>query len=126
MRPDDSHRFPSSISARELQVEARLEGMQGSLFLGQDGSQVVFWECASEAEVAPHSHDFDEYCVVVEGVCTEIVDGTEYVLRKGDEILIPAGKIHSARISPPYRAIDFFGGSRFRYERKSGHARSEI
>jgi quercetin dioxygenase-like cupin family protein len=117
MRPEDSHQFPDPIRARELQVGARLAGMQGSLFLGQNGSQVVFWECTAEADVAPHSHDFDEYCVVVEGTCTETIDGREHILSKGDEILIPAGHVHSARISPPYRAIDFFGGSRFRYAR---------
>jgi quercetin dioxygenase-like cupin family protein len=113
----DAHHFPVPIRARELQVE-QFKGMEGSLFLGQNGTQVVFWECDTESEVGPHSHDFDEYCLVVEGVCTEIVDGTEHVLRKGDEILIPARSVHSARITPPYRAIDFFGGKRLRYAKE--------
>lgn len=115
MRQEDLHHFPGPIRTRELQVGPRMEGMEGSLFLGQNGSQIVFWECTTETEVGAHSHDFDEYCVVVEGVCAEIIDGVEHILKKGDEILIPAGKVHSARITPPYRAIDFFGGSRFRY-----------
>jgi quercetin dioxygenase-like cupin family protein len=117
MRPEKLHHFPAPIRARELHVEARFTGMEGSLFLGRNGSQAVFWECSTEEEVGPHSHDFDEYCVVLEGVCTEVVDGVEYILEKGDEILIPAGKVHSARITPPYRAIDFFGGNRFRYRK---------
>ncbi len=114
MNPEDSHHFPAPIRTRRLRVPP-MQGMEGFLFLGRDGSQVVFWECAAEVEVGPHSHDFDEYCLVVEGICAETVDGVEHVLRKGDEILIPAGKVHSARISPPYRAIDFFGGNRFPY-----------
>ena len=119
MRTEDLRHFPDPVRARELETGARFEGMEGFLFTGQNGSQVVFWECTTETEVQPHSHDFDEYCLVVEGVCTEIIDGKVHVLRKGDEILIPAGKVHSARISPPYRAIDFFGGNRFQYKHEA-------
>lgn len=116
MRTEEYHHFPDPIRARELEVRVRFEGMEGFLFAGQNGTQVVFWECTTETEVHAHSHDFDEYCIVVEGVCRETIDGKELVLKKGDEILIPAGKVHAARISPPYRAIDFFGGTRFEYK----------
>lgn len=107
--------FPDSLRARELEVGDEIAQMVGWLFKGQNDTQIVFWECDVEMEVKPHSHEYDEYCLVVEGVCREFVEGQEHVLRKGDEILIPAGKVHWAHMTPPYRSIDFFGGNRFQF-----------
>jgi quercetin dioxygenase-like cupin family protein len=118
MAADIRRHFPDALRAHELEVSDSIAQMVGHLFKGQDGSQVVFWECDVEMEVKSHSHDYDEYCLVVEGVCTEFVDGVEHVLKAGDEILIPAGKKHWARMTPPYRAIDYFGGNRFEYRNR--------
>lgn len=66
------------------------------MFGGKNGSQIVFWECDAEIKVAPHQHDFDEYCLVVEGTCKETVERKTTVLKKGNELVIPAGKVHWA------------------------------
>ena len=115
MQAETRRHFPESLRARELEVSDDIAKMVGHLFKGQNDSQIVFWECDVEMEVKPHSHNYDEYCLVVEGVCTEFIEGVKHVLRKGDEILIPAGKMHWASMTPPYRAIDYFGGNRFEY-----------
>jgi quercetin dioxygenase-like cupin family protein len=107
--------FPTALRARELEVSDDIAQMEGYLFKGENGSQVVFWECGAAMDVKAHVHDYDEYCLVVEGECHEYIEGVEHVLRKGDEILIPAGKRHWARMVAPYRAIDFFAGRRFQY-----------
>ncbi len=111
--------FPDSLRARDLVVSDEIAQMAGYLFKGQNDSQIVFWECDKEMDVKPHSHDYDEYCLVVEGECREFVEGVEHVLRKGDEIMIPAGKKHWAHMTPPYRAIDYFGGKRFEYRARA-------
>ncbi len=116
MAKDRKH-FPASLRAADLEVSDEIAKMVGWLFKGQDHSQVVFWECDVEMDVKPHSHEYDEYCLVVEGACTEFVDGEKFVLRKGDEIVIPAGKTHWAHMTPPYRSIDYFGGKRFEYRK---------
>ena len=114
---ESSRHFPDAMRRLVGEVEPRIEGMHGYLFEAPNGSQAVFWECSSEASVPPHKHDYDEYCVVVEGECEEYLEGRAVMLRKGDELHIPAGTVHWATIKPPYRSVDFFAGPRFRRAR---------
>ena len=109
--------FPSIIGRTSVEIESDIEGFRGYMFEAPDGGQVVFWECEKEVKVKPHRHDYDEYCLVVDGICEETVEGKTTILKKGDEIVIPAGKSHWANIRPNYRAIDYFGGPRFKYKK---------
>jgi quercetin dioxygenase-like cupin family protein len=109
--------FPKELRKPQLEAASDIEGMRGYMFQGPDGSQVVLWECDIDLEVGPHKHDFDEYCLVVEGTCEETIEGKTTVLRKGDEIVILSGRMHWAKIKAGYRAIDFFGGERLRYRK---------
>jgi len=109
-------KFPDIIRKSKLEVESLWEGVRGYMFEGRDGSQVIFWECDSEVKVRPHKHSFDEYCLVIEGTTKEIVEGEAKILNKGDECVIPAGKLHWSIMGPNYRAIDYFGGPRCRYK----------
>lgn len=117
MKGESKPRFPDVIRRPELAVESGWEGLTGFMFQGRDGSQVIFWECDEEIKAPPHTHDYGEYCLVVEGVCKETVEGITTVLRKGDEMVIPAGKEHWATMGPHYRAIDVFGGPRCKYKK---------
>jgi len=116
MKEKSEARFPDIIRKPELEVESGWEGLKGYMFEGRDGSQVIFWECDSEIKVPPHTHNYDEYCLVIRGVCRETVEGKTTVLQRGDEMVIPAGKKHWATMGPNYRAIDFFGGPRCKYK----------
>jgi len=109
-------KFPDIIRRPELEVECEWEGLRGYMFEGRDGSQIVLWECDNEVKAEPHRHEFDEYCLVVEGQCIETIEGKTQILKKGDECVIPAGKEHWAVMGPKYRAIDFFGGPRCKYK----------
>lgn len=86
--------------------------MEGVVFDGVENTQIVFWQCENGGEVQEHSHDFWEYCVVIEGTCDCVIGGRSVHLAAGDECLIPPGTKHSGRFSPGYRAIDAFGGKR--------------
>jgi quercetin dioxygenase-like cupin family protein len=115
-----SVKFPEELRKPAFEVASDIEGLRGYMFQAPDGSQVVLWECDANQEVKPHKHDFDEYCLVVEGSCEEVVEGRATILEKGDEMVIPAGKTHWATIRAGYRAIDFFGGHRLDYKRPRG------
>jgi quercetin dioxygenase-like cupin family protein len=104
--------FPDFIKKEQNKVPNAPEGMEGYFFEGADGSQVIFWENQSGGSVALHTHDFWEYCYVVEGLYEGIVDGKPVSVGPGDECLVPPGIPHQGKHSSNYRAIDIFGGPR--------------
>ena len=107
--------FPDFIRNEKNRIpETPSEGMEGFIFEGADGSQVVFWESISGSSVPLHKHDFYEYCLVVEGCYEGIVDGKPITLKPGDEFVISPGLLHEGKHSANYRAIDIFGGQRFK------------
>lgn len=104
--------FPDFFKKEENKVPNAPEGMEGYFFEGDDGSQVIFWENSSGGSVGLHSHEYWEYCYVVEGVYEGIVDGKPVKLGPGEECVIPPGVPHQGKHSANYRAIDIFGGPR--------------
>ena len=87
-------------------------GVEGYVFDGADGSQMAFWTCASTATSAAHTHDYDEYMIVVEGCYTLIINGERLPVRAGEEYLIPRGVLHSGEVVAGTRTIHVFGGHR--------------
>lgn len=93
-------------------------GLQGFLFEGADGTQMVIWQCRRGGMSPLHTHPYDEYAIVVQGTFKGTVDGKPIVLKAGEECFIPAGKPHDGKYSANYRAIDAFGGKRVQRIRK--------
>ena len=87
-------------------------GVEGYVFDGADGSQMAFWTCRESAVSAPHSHDHDEYFVVVQGCYTLIIDGKRIPVRAGAEYFIPKGIWHGGEPAAGTRIIHAFGGRR--------------
>jgi len=87
-------------------------GVEGYVFDGVDESQMAFWTCRETAVSAPHSHEFDEYMVVVEGCYTLIIDGQRIPVRAGEEYWIPCGVVHGGEVRAGTRTIHAFGGRR--------------
>jgi quercetin dioxygenase-like cupin family protein len=87
-------------------------GVEGFVFDGVDGSQMAFWTCRQTAASAPHTHDYDEYMVVVQGCYTLIIDGERIPVRAGEEYLIPHGVLHGGDVLAGTRTIHAFGGHR--------------
>lgn len=50
------------------------------------------------AEAPPHSHPFDQVSFVFEGALEFEVDGTKYLVSKGEALHIPADAPHTARL----------------------------
>lgn len=87
-------------------------GVEGYVFDGADGSQMAFWTCGETAASAPHTHDFDEYMIVVQGCYTLVIDGERIPVKAGQEYLIPRGVLHSGEVEAGTRTIHAFGGHR--------------
>jgi len=87
-------------------------GMEGYVYEGVDGTQMVIWECPQGGKSEMHVHDFDEYAIVIQGTCVSNIGDKKVTLTAGDECFIPAGTPHDGVYSLNYRAIDAFGAKR--------------
>jgi len=94
--------------------------IEGYVFDGADGSQMAFWTAYADRSSAGHSHDYDEYFVVVQGEYVLLMDGQSIVMGRGDEAYIPKGKVHGGEARAGTRTIHAFGARRA--EREKGRS----
>lgn len=87
-------------------------GVEGYVFDGVNGSQMAFWTCSLNAVSAEHTHDFDEYMLVVQGCYTLVIEGKRIAVSAGEEYFIPRGVAHSGEVIANTRTIHVFGGHR--------------
>jgi quercetin dioxygenase-like cupin family protein len=87
-------------------------GMEGYLFEGADGVQIIVWQNEKGGVSPEATHPFWEYALVVEGVYDGWIGDKKIHLEPGDEAVIPPGVKHRGSYSAGYRAIDMFGGPR--------------
>ncbi|WP_455279328.1 cupin domain-containing protein [[Eubacterium] cellulosolvens] len=107
--------FPSFMKNKSNLIDAGsqyTDDIEGYVFDGLDGSQMAFWTCYADRISREHTHEYDEYIVVVQGQYTVKMDSKIIVMNKGDEILIPKGTTHSGSNTARTRIICAFGGRR--------------
>ena len=92
-------------------------GVEGYIYDGADGSQVIIFQCATSGISKEHVHDFDEYFVVIQGEYTLGIEGKTLKLTAGQEYYIPKGVPHDGIFTANTRTINAFGG--MRAERRS-------
>ncbi len=73
---------------------------------------MAFWTCSETAASAEHTHDYDEYMLVVQGCYTLIIGGERIPVRAGEEFFIRRGVPHSGEVTAGTRTIHAFGGHR--------------
>ena len=105
----DFMKSPSSLIGKSSQYT---EDIEGYVFNGADGSQMAFWTCYKDRDSEQHTHDFDEYFVVVQGRYTVIIDQETRHIEVGQEYHIPKGTPHSGKAIAGTRTIHCFGGKR--------------
>jgi quercetin dioxygenase-like cupin family protein len=108
--------FMKSPLNRIARASQFTDDIEGYVFDGADGSQVAFWTGAAARTSVEHTHEYDEYILVVEGLVTVIIDTEETVLRAGDELVIPKGTKQQVSTVAGTRTIHVFGGRRARRE----------
>ncbi len=101
---------------RIASVSQHTEDIEGYVFDGIDGSQTAFWKCFKDRASEEHTHDYDEYIVVVQGHYTLIIDGNKIPLTAGQEHHIPKGTTHGGEVLAGTRTIHVFGGKRAKRE----------
>ncbi len=100
-----SSEFPGFVRSLP-EADLPFEGLRGWL-LQSDSGQVLFNESDVEVSVPEHSHG-NQWGVVIDGTIEMTIGGQSRVYSRGDTYFIPAGTMHSARIQPGFRAIDYF------------------
>lgn len=96
----------------EIDIGNQNNGYKGYVFDGADGSQMLFWTYKNDGALMEHTHEYDEYVVVVEGQFDVDLGDKTTQLSPGQEILIPKGELHAAKYKAGTRTIHAFGGSR--------------
>lgn len=114
VHPEDVQHFFQVVSKTLLPPIGG--GPAGDYFiaLSQAGGQFAVCRIDGVADVPEHSHDYDEFCILLQGNLTAWIGGEKHVLKPGDFLYEPAHIPHVAHIEGPYLAIDFFGGPRFK------------
>jgi mannose-6-phosphate isomerase-like protein (cupin superfamily) len=108
----DFPQFMKHPANRILAGSQATPGVEGYVFDGAEGSQMAFWNCRETAASAAHTHEFDEYMLVVEGCYTLIIDGRRIPVKAGEEYFIPRGVMHAGDVVGGTRTIHAFGGHR--------------
>jgi quercetin dioxygenase-like cupin family protein len=114
---DDFPDFMKHPANRIATSSQATPGVEGYVFDGVEGSQMAFWTCHQTAVSAEHSHDYDEYFVVVQGCYVLIVGDERTPVRAGEECFIRAGTVHGGEAVAGTRTIHAFGGRRTERER---------
>ena len=107
--------FPAFMKhpANKIQrMQQATPGVEGYVFDGIDGSQMAFWTCAEDASSQAHTHDFDEYMLVVQGCYTLLIGEERIAVKAGQEYVIPRGVTHGGEIVAGTRTIHAFAGHR--------------
>lgn len=86
-----------------------------SLLQSEQG-QLVFFQILKDAELPPHSHK-GQWGTVLEGTLELTVGGVTQRHEPGSSYYIPAGVVHSARLTAGSKIIEFFEETD-RYQRK--------
>jgi len=108
------HEFPEFMRnpINAVTAHQKSAGVEGFIYDGADGSQVVVFQCATNGISKEHVHDFDEYFVVIQGEYTLGIKGRTIKLTAGQEYYIPKGIPHDGVFIAGTRTINAFGGKR--------------
>jgi len=96
-------------------------GVEGYIYDGADGSQVIIFQCATNGISKEHVHDFDEYFVVVQGEYTLGIEDETIKLTAGQDYFIPKGIPHDGAFIAGTRTINAFGGKRAERKAEGKH-----
>jgi mannose-6-phosphate isomerase-like protein (cupin superfamily) len=115
----DFPEFMKHSSNRIASQSQYTPGIEGYVFDGIDGSQIAIWINHYGGKSAEHTHEYDEYIVVVQGQYVLIINGKQIPIGIGEEYFIPKGTLHGGESIAGTRTIHAFGGKRAKREKES-------
>jgi quercetin dioxygenase-like cupin family protein len=89
-----------------------ITGLEGYVFDGADGSQIILWTGREAGVAEEHSHPYDEYILTVQGEYILHMDGKKISLKPGQECLVPKDAKHFGERIANTRTVHAFGGKR--------------
>ncbi|MFZ2456152.1 MAG: cupin domain-containing protein [Candidatus Altiarchaeia archaeon] len=106
--------FPDFMKNKKNAIAegSQSSGIEGYVYDGADGSQMIHWTCGADGVSKEHAHNYDEYMVVVSGRYDMLIGGKKTGLAAGDEYYIPKGVPHAGAFIAGTRTIHCFGGKR--------------
>ena len=107
--------YPEIIT-RLPEADIHIEGIKAWILQGEK-HQLVFFQMEPDVQVPHHSHDYDQWGMMIEGKMELTINGKTRLCEKGDEYVIPAHAGHSAKFLSKSRVMDFFS-ERNRYRAK--------
>ena len=108
----DFPEFMKNPANRIAPASQYTKGIEGYVYHGADASQIAYWICPEAGQSAAHTHEYDEYMLVVEGKYTLIIGGKRIPVKAGQEYLIKKGVLHGEEVTAGTRTIHAFGGKR--------------
>jgi quercetin dioxygenase-like cupin family protein len=107
--------FPEFLRNPKNRIHAEshyVSGLDGYVFDGADGSQIILWTGREAGTAEEHSHPYDEYILTVQGEYTLHIGGRKIPLRPGEEYLVPKGTKHFGERIAHTRTVHAFAGKR--------------
>ena len=98
--------YPEVIT-RLPEAELQFEGAKAWI-LQAEASQLVFFQFQPGRCLPSHCHTYDQWGLVIDGEMELTVAGEPRIFKKGDEYLVPAGSMHSAKFPCLTRVMDYF------------------
>lgn len=117
--------FPQFMKNEKNKIDSKsqfTDDIEGFVYDGVDDSQMAFWTCKSDKISKKHTHDFDEYMIVISGRVTIFIGGEKQVLKPGEEIYIPKGTPMKLKCVAGTRTIHAF--EKKRVERVGSHEKT--
>lgn len=108
---DDFPEFMKTVE-NSIDPESQSRWLEGWVYDGVDGKQMAYWKCDVDGTSKVHTHDSNEYFVVVQGSYTLILGAEKIPVRAGEEYFIPKGLAHGGEFIAGTRTIHCFGGKR--------------
>ncbi len=108
--------YPKVITSLP-QADVMIEGVKAWILQGRK-HQLVFFEFKPGTKVPEHSHDYDQWGMLIEGKMQLVINGEARKLEKGDDYVIPARTKHLATFQSKTRVMDFFS-EEARYKEKT-------
>ena len=93
-------RWEETVVPEARELRARMEA---------EGFGVFQWSDPPGRVYPPHAHADDQSHWIVRGTLALTVDGDEYVLGPGDRDFLPAGTVHSARVTSAEPVVYLIG-----------------
>jgi len=107
--------YPAVITCLP-EAELQVEGAKAWILQAKT-SQLVFFQFEPGKCLPAHSHSYDQWGFVIDGEMELNIAGEPHIFRKGDEYLVTAGALHSAKFLQKTRVIDYFS-EKSRYKPK--------